>query len=210
MSEAKPAKRAEVAGQDSEARSVRERLEKSAPQDLARQREATAPLQDNTAARAPASEGGTAPPSASDAAAPAAPTPSPPPAPAPAPAVAAAPRAAPAAELSARSPAAPGWQQWSQLRIEKDGQVLTVSRERASHLAGLIEQAAASATTQEPLAEAPQWKLELRRDGRPLGVLEVAGVQLRWTVPGAGAHTGRPEPAVLLALREELQRLLPR
>lgn len=185
MSEAKPAPSTAaqtLARQERETRPARERLGKSAPQDLARQREAAAPLQDSTAARG------------------AAPVASPPPAPEP----------APAAELSARPQAAPGWQQWSQLRIERDGKALTVSRERASHLAGLIEQAAASATTQQPLAEAPQWKLELHRDGRPLGVLEIAGTQLRWTAPGVGARTGRPEPAQLLALREELQRLLPR
>lgn len=171
-----------------------EGLHKSAPQeDLARQREAAAPLQDSAAPAA-------------------APVPAPPPAPA---AAAPMPRgaapAAPAAELSARFQTVPDWHQWSQLRIEQDGQAITVPRERASHLAGLIERMVAGATTQEPLAEPAQPKLELgRRDGRLLGVLELAGDQVRWTVPGAAPRTGRPDPAALQALREELQRLAQR
>jgi hypothetical protein len=182
-----------AARQEREARRASAGLHKSAPQDLARQREAAAPLHDS------------ATPSA-------APTPAPPP---PAPAAAAqAPRAtapaAPAAELSARSQAVPGWQQWSQLRISGQGAAVTVPREREPQLAGLIERVAAGATADAPLHEAPQWRLELGREGLLLAVLEVAGDQVRWSAPGSAARTGRPDAAALQALREELQRLAPR
>ena len=87
---------------------------------------------------------------------------------------------------------------------------MTVPREREPQLASLIERVAASATADAALHEAPQWRLELSRDGQVLAVLEVAGDQVRWSGPGSAARTGRPDAAALQALREELQRLQPR
>lgn len=104
----------------------------------------------------------------------------------------------------------PDWQQWSQLGIGQGGTSVTLPRERVPQLAPLVERVVAGATADEPLVEAPQWRLELSREGLRLGVLEVAGDQVRWTGPGSAARTGRPDPAVLQALREELQRLHPR
>jgi Meckel syndrome type 1 protein len=166
------------------ARRESERVHKSAPRDLARQREGAAvPLEDSAQAPASGPGAGVAPPAASP--------------------------AVPAAQPSARFQAVPPtWQQWSQLRVGPAGHAL--ARVSTPRLAELIERVAASATTEEPLAEAPQSRLELSQDGRLLAVLEIAGAQVRWTVPGAPARTGRPDPAMLQALREELQRLAPR
>ena len=96
----------------------------------------------------------------------------------------------------------------TRLRIVSPGRTLDAALEDRSRLADLLGRAAGMARSAEPLAGAPDMRVELRRQGEPAGVLELAGPQLRWTPPGGeGGGTARPDPALLQALREELERL---
>jgi len=114
---------------------------------------------------------------------------------------------APSAGLASqmRRPAADGS---TRLRIVSGGRTVDAALDDRSRLADLLGRAAALARSAEPLAAAPDLRVELRRQGEPAVVLELAGPQLRWTPPGSEGGTARPAPALLQALREELERLL--
>lgn len=139
------------------------------------------------------------------AAPPAAPAIAAPPAP-PAATGAAARAPAPSAGLASqmRRPVADGA---TRLRIVSQGRTVDAALDDGSRLADLLGRAAGLAHSAEPLAATPDLRVELRRQGAPAGVLELAGPQLRWTPPGGGGGTARPDPALLQALREEIERL---
>lgn len=128
-------------------------------------------------------------------------------APAAPPAAAAARAPAPAAGLASQMRRAPA-DGAARLRVVGEGRTVDAVLEERSRLADLLGRAAGMAHSTEPLAAAPDMRVELRRQGEPAGVLELAGPQLRWTPAGGeGGGTARPDPALLQALREELERL---
>jgi hypothetical protein len=146
------------------------------------------------------------------------------PAPAPAPAAPAeAAPATPAPAPAARIPApAAGLASQSQrsaidtathLRIANRGRIVDAPLEHPSALADLIGRVARDARGAEPFTAPAELRVELLREGRLAGVLELAGPQVRWTQPRgteSDSGTARPEPALLQALRVELNRLLER
>ena len=106
-------------------------------------------------------------------------------------------RAAPRSEFSSPSRALQARLD-ATLRVEVDGRAVVVQRQQAQRLAQLVDQAVRSAVGSEALNAPVQLRIEMDS-----GVLEVAGEQVRWTARGHGARTGRPDAAVLEALREE-------
>ena len=83
-------------------------------------------------------------------------------------------------------------------------------RAQAGNVAAGIRAMALAATDQQALGEPVAVRIELRRDGQDLGVLELADTGVRWTLlrPGAvSVLTGRPDAAQLRALRLALERL---
>ncbi|MBI2772807.1 MAG: hypothetical protein HYX47_24540 [Burkholderiales bacterium] len=123
--------------------------------------------------------------------------------------------AAPAAAPAARQ-AAPALAQgftlsppWTVALISVDGRTVEVAREQGGRLAALVAAAAAAATGTEPLAEPAGDRIELRGPQQAQATLEISGPQVRWT-QGGRILTGRPDPALLQALREELRRLTQR
>ena len=138
------------------------------------------------------------------------PPPPPPPSALPAPVTPAAP-AAPsrAAGMASPSPAPPApvapapirapdptfnaFAQWTQLRITRNGAASRVlSRADAGDLGGLVGAAAQAGVGSQPLAGTVDWRIALERDGEVLGVLELAGDQVRWRENGVPPGTGAP------------------
>jgi hypothetical protein len=116
-----------------------------------------------------------------------------------------APRADPASQLRAADARA-----WSSLRLESGGRAVVVGREQALRLAQLLDQILTSPRGNELIATAPQARLELSQQSARLGMLEVVGDQLLWVPTGGGPQFLRPDPEVLRALKEEIQRVLGR
>ncbi len=129
---------------------------------------------------------------------------------APAPAAPSAPSmsrsAAPAARMSVPL-AATAVDGATHLRVTLDGRVVEAPVERRSRLAQLLARAVREARGAEPFDESADTRIELRRDGVVLGVLELAGAHWKWTASGASAAVGRQDDALMQALREELGRL---
>lgn len=135
------------------------------------------------------------------------------------PAAAPMPRSAPAAVAAAPAPAAAApaaraaeasgsflqRQQLADVRLVAGDRSTEVAPEQSRRLVELAEAVARAAQGSEPLAAPVTLRIELRRQGLPAGVLEVAGPQVRWR-----GLTGRPDPALLLALEQEAARLLAR
>lgn len=160
-------------------------------------------------------------PFATGAAAPAAPVPPPvvaqaaPPAAAPmarsAPAVVApAPAPAPAAAAPATRAAEVGGSNYLQRQPFESARLMAGPRSaevppaQSRRLVELAQAVARAALGGEPLAAPVTLRIELRQ-GTFISVLEVAGPQVRWN-----GLTGRPDPALLLALEQEAARLLAR
>jgi hypothetical protein len=74
-------------------------------------------------------------------------------------------------------------------------------------LSDLIDRALREATGVGPLLAPVELRVELEQEQLRLGVLEIAGAQLRWTPVSGPARSATPDPALLQALREEIGRL---
>jgi hypothetical protein len=86
------------------------------------------------------------------------------------------------------------------VRLTAQRRVVEVPPGQSRRLIELTQSAAQAAQGSEPLAAPVTLRIEL-----VTGVLEVAGAQVRWN-----GLTGRPNPALLLALQLEAERLLAR
>ncbi|QFZ83308.1 hypothetical protein GFK26_11310 [Variovorax paradoxus] len=127
------------------------------------------------------------------------------PASAPAAAKAAAPRAAAEAVTSSGFTAL---DRWTTLDITRAGTTTRQTRGDTEGLAALVNTVARAATVSGGELGAPvEARIELRRDGALLAVLEIAGDQVRWTPqPGGPASIGTPPAQALDALRTAVSR----
>lgn len=126
-------------------------------------------------------------------------------APAPSATAKAAPRAATEAVASGGFTAL---DRWTTLDITRAGATTRQSRGDTEGLAALVNTVARAATVAGGELGAPvEARIELRRDGALLAVLEIAGDQVRWTPqPGGPASIGTPPAQALEALRTALSR----
>ncbi|GER14418.1 hypothetical protein [Variovorax boronicumulans] len=121
-------------------------------------------------------------------------------------------RAAPApASAAAKAVAAGGFtalDRWTALDITRAGTTTRQARGDTEGLAALVNTVARAATMSGGEWGAPvEARIELRRDGALLAVLEIAGDQVRWTPqPGGPAFLGTPPAQALEALRTALSR----
>ena len=96
--------------------------------------------------------------------------------------------------------------QWTQLRITRNGADSRVlPRAEARELGGLVGSAALAGVGSQPLVGAVDWRIALERDGEVLGVLELAGGQVRWREKGVPPGTGQPGAGALSSLRQALE-----
>ncbi len=126
-------------------------------------------------------------------------------APASAAAKAAAPRAATEAATTGGFTAL---DRWTALDITRAGTTTRQARGDTEGLAALVNTVARAATVSGGELGAPvEARIELRRDGALLAVLEIAGDQVRWTPqPGGPASIGTPPAQALAALRTAVSR----
>ncbi|ATA57954.1 hypothetical protein CKY39_28435 [Variovorax boronicumulans] len=126
-------------------------------------------------------------------------------APAPSAAAKAAPRAATEAAVSGGFTAL---DRWTALDITRAGTTTRQARGDTEGLAALLNTVARAAAVAGGELGAPvEARIELRRDGALLAVLEIAGDQVRWTPqPGGTASIGTPPAQALEALRTALSR----
>jgi len=126
-------------------------------------------------------------------------------APAPSAAAKAAPRAATEAAVSGGFTAL---DRWTALDITRADATTRQARGDTEGLAALVNTVARAATVSGGEWGAPvEARIELRRDGALLAVLEIAGDQVRWTPqPGGPAFLGTPPAQALDALRTALSR----
>ncbi|MET3373804.1 chemotaxis protein histidine kinase CheA [Variovorax boronicumulans] len=126
-------------------------------------------------------------------------------APAPSAAAKAAPRAATEAVASGGFTAL---DRWTALDITRAGTTTRQARGDTEGLAALVNTVARAAAAAGGELGAPvEARIELRRDGTLLAVLEIAGDQVRWTPqPGGPASIGTPPAQALDALRTALSR----
>lgn len=120
----------------------------------------------------------------------------------------AAPTPAPAAPAPSQAPEPTfnALAQWTQLRISRNGTDSRVlPRAEARELGGLVGSAALAGVGSQPLAGAVDWRIALERDGEVLGVLELAGGQVRWREKGVPPGTGQPGAGALSSLRQALE-----
>ncbi|BEP71126.1 MULTISPECIES: hypothetical protein [unclassified Variovorax] len=121
-------------------------------------------------------------------------------------------QAAPApASAAAKAVAAGGFtalDRWTALDITRAGATTRQARGDTEGLAALVNTVARAATVAGGELSAPvEARIELRRDGVLLAVLEIAGDQVRWTPqPGGPASIGTPPAQALEALRTALSR----
>ena len=122
-----------------------------------------------------------------------------------APAAKAAPRAA--TEAMARG-GFTALDRWTTLDITRAGTTTRQARGDTEGLAALVNSVARAATVSGgELVPPVEARIELRRDGALLAVLEIAGDQVRWTPqPGGSAALGTPPAQTLDALRTAVSR----
>ncbi|MGJ7490038.1 hypothetical protein [Variovorax sp. ZT4R33] len=95
--------------------------------------------------------------------------------------------------------------QWTQLRVTRGGDSRVVPRAEAPELGALVGSAALAGVGPQPLTGAVDWRIALERNGEVLGVLELAGGQVRWREKGLPAGTGAPGAGALSSLRQALE-----
>ncbi|PBI92177.1 hypothetical protein BKP43_21150 [Variovorax boronicumulans] len=120
-------------------------------------------------------------------------------------------QAAPAPASAAKAVATGGFtalDRWTTLDITRAGATTRQARGDTEGLAALVNTVARAATVSGGKLGAPvEARIELRRDGALLAVLEIAGDQVRWTPqPGGPAFIGTPPAQALEALRTALSR----
>ncbi|MCY1362358.1 hypothetical protein D9M69_490720 [compost metagenome] len=121
-------------------------------------------------------------------------------------------QAAPApASAAAKAVAAGGFtalDRWTTLDITRAGATTRQARGDTEGFAALVNTVARAATASGGELGAPvEARIELRRDGALLAVLEIAGDQVRWTPqPGGPASIGTPPAQALEALRTAVSR----
>ncbi|HVZ45542.1 MAG TPA: hypothetical protein VHA82_17155 [Ramlibacter sp.] len=98
---------------------------------------------------------------------------------------------------------------WTALRVQSEGRDTVVPRDRAGQLASLVQRAIAAASGTQPFAATPTLRIELLRGDQRVGVLELAGDQVRFTdaAAGAAAEAGAIDSALADALRAEAARV---
>lgn len=117
-----------------------------------------------------------------------------------------------AGKAALRAPATAGGfvalDRWTTLDITRAGTTTHQARGDTEGLAALVNTVARAATVSGGELAAPiEARIELRRDGALLAVLEIAGDQVRWTPqPGGPAFVGTPPAQALEALRTALSR----
>ncbi|MGJ7580475.1 hypothetical protein ACSFA3_09875 [Variovorax sp. RHLX14] len=96
--------------------------------------------------------------------------------------------------------------QWTRLTITSaGGETRRVARADARELGPLVGSAALAGVGPQPLSGRVEWRIALERNGEQLGLLEVAGNQIRWKEKGIPAGTGAPAASGLTSLREALK-----
>jgi hypothetical protein len=121
--------------------------------------------------------------------------------------------AAASAGLSSQFDAAASVPATDTLLLAGEGRSAQLSASQATRLLELVNRLGREAQSSDPLREPVMLRIELRRQGQLIGLLELAGRQVRWTQWRAGERrtaTAQPDDAQLQALRDEFRRLIER
>lgn len=104
------------------------------------------------------------------------------------------------------SPTFTALSQWTRLTITSPGgEARRIARSEARELGPLVGSAALVGVGSQPLSGRVEWRIALERNGEQLGLLEVAGNQVRWKENGVPAGTGAPAANALASLRQALK-----
>lgn len=96
--------------------------------------------------------------------------------------------------------------QWTRLTITSPaGETRRIARADARELGPLVGSAALAGVGPQPLPGRVEWRIAFERNGEQLGLLEVAGSQIRWKEKGIPAGTGAPSASGLASLRQALK-----
>lgn len=96
--------------------------------------------------------------------------------------------------------------QWTRLTITSPaGETRRIARAEARELGPLVGSAALAGVGPQPLPGRVEWRIAFERNGEQLGLLEVAGSQIRWKEKGIPAGTGAPSASGLASLRQALK-----
>ena len=96
--------------------------------------------------------------------------------------------------------------QWTRLTITSPaGETRRIARADARELGPLVGSAALAGVGPQPLPGRVEWRIAFERNGEQLGLLEVAGSQIRWKEKGVPAGTGAPSASGLASLRQALK-----
>lgn len=114
--------------------------------------------------------------------------------------------AAPARAEDPPSPTFSALSQWTRLTITSTGGgTRRVARADARELGPLVGSVALAGVGPQPLSGRVEWRIAFERNGEQLGLLEVAGSQVRWKENGIPAGTGAPSASGLASLRQALK-----
>jgi len=104
------------------------------------------------------------------------------------------------------------WEAWTELRITGEARAIVLARRRVPQLADQVNRIARLAQSLDPMQEPVRASFELSSRGNLLGVLEIGDTQVRWLPLGerGPSRTARPDAALLQAVREQADALLPR
>ena len=96
--------------------------------------------------------------------------------------------------------------QWTRLTITSaGGETRRIARADAGELGPLVGSTALAGVGPQPLSGRIEWRIAFERNGEQLGLLEVAGNQIRWKEKGVPAGTGAPPASGLASLRQALK-----
>ena len=96
--------------------------------------------------------------------------------------------------------------QWTRLTITSaGGETRRIARADAGELGPLVGSTALAGVGPQPLSGRVEWRIAFERNGEQLGLLEVAGNQIRWKEKGVPAGTGAPPASGLASLRQALK-----
>lgn len=124
----------------------------------------------------------------------------------PTPAATATAAASPARVEDAPQPTFTALSQWTRLTITSSaGETRRIARADAGELGPLVGSTALSGVGPQPLSGRVEWRIAFERNGEQLGMLEVAGTQIRWKEKGFPAGTGAPPASGLASLLQALK-----